>query len=236
MFTGLIEHLGTVSSIHRDPGGCTLTISDAAPILDDCHIGDSIAVNGACLTVTEFDKRDKGGWFQVWLANETLDRTDLGERKVGEQVNLERAMGAHVRFGGHFVQGHVDATATIISKEPDGDSLRILFQFPEPTPERPSLLPYLIPKGYVAIDGTSLTLTTVNDANRTFGVMLITHTQEKITLGKKPVGAKVNIEVDMVGKFVEKSVTAALSGGGSEGVRNLVEKIVEDVLAKKGVA
>ncbi|KAI0778981.1 Lumazine-binding protein [Trametes elegans] len=234
MFTGLIEHLGTVADIVHDAGGCTLTIADSAPILADCHVGDSIAVNGACLTVTEFAKDERGGWFKVWLANETLDRTDLGERKVGDQVNLERAMGAHVRFGGHFVQAHVDTTATIVDKKLDGDSLRLLFQLPAPTPERPSLLPYLIPKGYVAIDGTSLTLTSVDDASRTFGVMLITHTQEKITLPKKPVGAKVNIEVDMVGKFVEKSVHAALGGGGGP-LRALVEKVVEDVLVKKGV-
>ncbi|PCH34225.1 Lumazine-binding protein [Wolfiporia cocos MD-104 SS10] len=235
MFTGLIEHLGTVSSIERDSGGCTLTIADSAPILPDCHIGDSIAVNGACLTVTEFDKEAQGGWFRVWLANETLQRTDLGERKVGDQVNLERAMGAHVRFGGHFVQAHVDTTAVIVDRKPDGESLRLLFQLPEPTAERPSLLPYLIPKGYVAIDGTSLTITSVHDTERTFGVMLIKHTQEKITLSRKPVRATVNIEVDMVGKFVEKSVHAALSGGGGEGVRALVEKVVEDVLAKKGI-
>lgn len=118
---------------------------------------------------------------------------------------------------------------------PDGDSLRLLFQLPEPTPERPSLLPYLIPKGYVAIDGTSLTITGVDDTQRTFGVMLITHTQEKITLSKKPIGAKVNIEVDMVGKFVEKSVHAALSGGGGDTMKTYVERIVEDVLAKKGI-
>ncbi|THH17379.1 hypothetical protein EW146_g3423 [Bondarzewia mesenterica] len=235
MFTGLIEHLGTVESITRDSGGCTLTISNSAPILDDCRIGDSIAVNGACLTVTNFDKEEKGGWFEVWLANETLERTDLGERKVNDQLNLERAMGAHVRFGGHFVQGHVDTTATLISKTPDGDSLRLLFQLPEPTPARPSLLPYLIPKGYVAIDGTSLTLTSVDDAQRTFGIMLIQHTQEKITLSKKDIGARVNIEVDMVGKYVEKSVVAALQGGGGESMRSLVEKVVEDVLAKKGI-
>jgi len=235
MFTGLIEHLGTVSSIERDGGGCTLTIAQSAPILTDCHVGDSIAVNGACLTATEFDKDAQGGWFKVWLANETLDRTDLGERKVGDQVNLERAMGAHVRFGGHFVQAHVDTTATIVDRKPDGESLRLLFQLPEPTPERPSLLPYIIPKGYIAIDGTSLTITQVDDRQRTFGVMLITHTQEKITLSKKAVGSKVNIEVDMVGKFVEKSVHAALSGGGSEGMRAMIERVVEDVLTKKGL-
>ncbi|RPD82284.1 Lumazine-binding protein [Lentinus tigrinus ALCF2SS1-7] len=234
MFTGLIEHLGTVTEIVHDEGGCTLTIGDSAPILGDCHIGDSIAVNGACLTVVGFDKEERGGWFKVWLANETLDRTDLGERKVDDQVNLERAMSAHVRFGGHFVQAHVDTTAILIDKTPDGDSVRLLFQLPEPTLERPSLLPYLIPKGYVTIDGTSLTLTAVDDTQRTFGVMLIMHTQDKITLSKKSVGSKVNIEVDMVGKFVEKSVQAAL-GGGSEPLRGLVEKIVEDVLVKKGL-
>ncbi|RDB29236.1 Riboflavin synthase [Hypsizygus marmoreus] len=235
MFTGLIEHLGTVSSIALDAGGCTLTISDSAPILGDCHIGDSIAVNGACLTVTEFDKDKEGGWLKVWLANETLERTDLGERKEGDQVNLERAMGAHVRFGGHFVQAHVDTTATVVERTSDGDSLRLRFQLPEATPSRPSLLPYLIPKGYVTIDGASLTLTGVDDSRRTFDVMLIQHTQDKITLGKKVIGSKVNIEVDMVGKYVEKSVVAALGGRGGEGIRGVVEKVVEDVLARKGL-
>lgn len=174
-----------------------------------------------------------------------------GERKVGDQLNLERAMGAHVRFGGHFVQvrnisvsqmsflnniqAHVDTIATIVSRVPDGDSLRLTFQLPEPTSSRPSLLPYLIPKGYVTIDGASLTLTGVNDADRTFSVMLIRHTQEKITLSKKPIGAKVNIEVDMVGKYVEKSVLGALGGGSSSPLYELIEKVVENVLAKKGL-
>ncbi|PBK76856.1 Lumazine-binding protein [Armillaria solidipes] len=234
MFTGLIEHLGTVSDIVVDAGGCTLTVTDSAPILVDCNIGDSIAVNGACLTVTEFDKTASGGYFKVWLANETLERTDLGERLVGDQLNLERAMAPHVRFGGHFVQGHVDTTATIVDRSADGDSLRLSFELPEPSESRPSLLPYLIPKGYVTIDGTSLTLTDVNDTKRSFSVMLIQHTQEKITLSKKTIGAKVNIEVDMVGKYVEKSVSAALAGEGGQ-LRPLIEKVVADVLAKKGI-
>ncbi|KAK0505729.1 Lumazine-binding protein [Armillaria luteobubalina] len=234
MFTGLIEHLGTVSDIVVDAGGCTLTVTDSAPILVDCNIGDSIAVNGACLTVTEFNKTASGGYFKVWLANETLERTDLGERLVGDQLNLERAMAPHVRFGGHFVQGHVDTTATIVDRSADGDSLRLSFELPEPSDSRPSLLPYLIPKGYVTIDGTSLTLTDVNDSKRLFSVMLIQHTQEKITLSKKMIGAKVNIEVDMVGKYVEKSVSAAFAGEGGQ-LRPLIEKIVADVLAKKGI-
>jgi len=171
----------------------------------------------------------------VWLANETLSRTDLGERKVGDQVNLERAMGSHVRFGGHFVQAHVDTTAVIVDQAPDGDSLRLRFQLPEPTSDRPSLLPYIIPKGYVCIDGASLTVTEVDDAQRTFGIMLIQHTQEKITLGKKAKGSKINIEVDMVGKYVEKSVLAALEGGGNQVLRTFIEKIVDEALARKGI-
>ncbi|KAJ8523322.1 hypothetical protein ONZ45_g236 [Pleurotus djamor] len=242
MFTGLIEHLGTVLDIQKDNNGCTLTISDSAPILDDCHIGDSIAVNGACLTVTEFDPKAQGGWFKVWLANETLERTDLGtltrgpgERKVGDKLNLERAMGAHVRFGGHFVQAHVDTTATITDRLADGDSLRLTFKLPPPTAARPSLLPYIIPKGYVTIDGASLTITGVDDAEGKFSIMLIQHTQEKISLSKKPIGATVNIEVDMVGKYVHKSVVAALGGGGDEGIKALIEKVVQETLAKKGL-
>lgn len=124
---------------------------------------------------------------------------------VGEQVNLERAMAAHVRFGGHFVQAHVDTTVTLVDRVPDGDSVRLTFELADET-----MLLYLVPKGYVALDGASLTLTFVDDEQCRFGVMLITHTQEKITLGKKKVGSKVNLEVDMLGKYVQKSVAAAL--------------------------
>jgi len=207
MFTGLVEHLGTITAISPQDttesggGGWSITIGDAAPVLKDCHIGDSICVNGACLTVTEFDSTS----FKVGVAPETLDRTDLGDRKVGDQVNLERALAAHVRFGGHFVQGHIDDTVTIISRTEDGNSLRLLFQAHESTPTRPSLIPYLIPKGYIALDGASLTLTSVSDADRTFGVMLIAHTQSRITLAKKPVGSRVNVEVDMMGKYAIRS-------------------------------
>lgn len=121
----------------------------------------------------------------------------------------------------------------MVDRSFDGDSLRLSFQLAAPTVSRPSLLPYLIPKGYVTIDGASLTLTAVNDARRTFDVMLIQHTQENITLSKKELGAKVNIEVDMVGKYVEKSVVAALGGEGGEGIKAMIERIVEEVLLKK---
>lgn len=128
-------------------------------------------------------------------------------------------------------QAHVDTTAIIVERSTDGESLRLRFQLEEPSPSRPSLLPYLIPKGYVTIDGTSLTLTDVDDRQRIFGVMLIQHTQQKITLSRKEVGEKVNIEVDMVGKYVEKSVVAALGGGGGQGMRELVKKMVEEVIS-----
>ncbi|KZT42710.1 putative riboflavin synthase, alpha chain [Sistotremastrum suecicum HHB10207 ss-3] len=237
MFTGLIEHLGLVSAVvpydDTESGGkgWSMTISDAAPILTDCHIGDSICVDGVCLTVTEFDSES----FKVGIAPETLSRTALGSLVVGNHVNLERAMAAHVRFGGHFVQGHVDSTVTIISRTPDGNSLRILFQVPPATPDRPSLLPYLIPKGYVTLDGTSLTITSVSDKDSTFGVMLIAHTQAKITLPSKPIGALVNVEVDMVGKYVERSVLAGLGdldSGKSSSLESVVERVVRKVLAK----
>jgi len=233
-----IEHAGIVSSIspldttESGGGGWSITIADSGPILTDCSIGDSICVNGACLTVTEFDS-DK---FKVGIAPETIDRTNLGDFKVGARVNLERALAAHVRFGGHMVQGHVDDTVTIFSREEDGNSLRLLFRVPEPTASRGSLLPYLIEKGYVALDGASLTITSVSDEDRTFGVMLIAHTQSKIDLGKKKVGDRVNIEVDMVGKYVEKAVQAALGGQGAAGFRAQVDQAVERVLARRHTA
>ncbi|KLO20182.1 Lumazine-binding protein [Schizopora paradoxa] len=234
MFTGLVELLGKITNISADDKGRTLVIGNAGAILNDCHIGDSIAVNGACLTVTEFDKTESGGWFSVWLANETLTRTELGDRDVGAAVNLERAMEAHTRFGGHFVQAHVDTTATILSRTPDGDSVRVRFKLAPTSPTNPvDVMQYLIPKGYVALDGTSLTLTDVDDKERTFEIMLIKHTQERVTLGLKPVGERVNVEVDMVGKFVEKSVRASLEGGGNDALKAMVRRVVEEVVAEK---
>ncbi|WVW80375.1 riboflavin synthase, alpha subunit [Kwoniella bestiolae CBS 10118] len=227
MFTGLIEHISRISQIH-DPSssssssasneGFTFTISDASPILGDCHIGDSISVNGACLTVTEFDNDS----FKVNLAPETLSRTNLGELKVGDKVNCERAMLAHTRLGGHMLQGHVDSTAKIIAKRQDGDSIRYQFQLP---PES-TLLPYIIEKGYIGIDGASLTLTNVNEQEGSFGIMLISHSQGKLTLTQKGEGDRVNIEVDVVGKYIL---------GSTSKIEGLVERLVEKKLKEKGL-
>jgi riboflavin synthase len=132
-------------------------------------------------------------------------------------VNLERAIAAGGRFGGHFVQGHVDATVSILASVPDGNSLRLTFKLPAPsaTPDG-DLLPYIVPKGYVTLDGASLTITEVSDSDRTFGVMLIAHTQSKITLPTRSVGEQVNLEADMVGKYVHRSVIASLGVVGSK--------------------
>ena len=176
----------------------SLTIN-AAEILSDCKLGDSICINGTCLTVTEFDKTS----FKVGVAPETLRRTNLGQLNKGDKVNLERAVAGHVRFGGHFVQGHVDTTAVIRSRTADGNAIAIKF-----APKDTSLLKYIVEKGYIAIDGTSLTITAVDED--TFDVMLIAYSQERTVVALKTVGDEVNIEVDMIGKYVEKQVAAYL--------------------------
>ncbi|SGY95317.1 BQ5605_C036g11486 [Microbotryum silenes-dioicae] len=254
MFTGLVEILGTVSSIHptTEFEGFSFVISNAQKILDDCKLGDSIAVNGCCLTVTEWDAKE--GWFKVGLSNETLQRTDLGtfrawtfvgdsrSTKVGSRVNLERAMAGHGRFGGHFVQGHVDTVAQLLSITPDGDSIRLLFSLPL------SFYYSLIPKGYIALDGTSLTLTHLSipregDEYYTdgqtglFGVMLVQHTQSRTVVAFKQVGDKVAVECDVVGKGVEAIVKNVLQSGGEPNgaLEAMIERVVEKVLLQKGL-
>ncbi|TGZ80245.1 alpha subunit of riboflavin synthase [Ascodesmis nigricans] len=228
MFTGIVEKIGTVSALVKldetetGGGGTSLTISDAAEILTDVHLGDSIAVNGTCLTVTEFTSDS----FKVGVAPETLRRTNLGELTTGSPVNLERAVAGDIRFGGHFVQGHVDTVATILAKTPDGNALTVRFQ-----PRDPEVLVYIVEKGYITLDGASLTITAVNDEEKWFEVMLVAYTQEKIIIPRKEVGQTVNLEVDMAGKYVEKQVKAQLEKGlAGMGLEKLVENIVKRTL------
>ncbi|KDN49552.1 Lumazine-binding protein [Tilletiaria anomala UBC 951] len=253
MFTGLVELLCPVIAINEldasksGGSGFSITIGVAGGILNDCNIGDSIAVNGACLTVTEFDKEQDGGYFKVGAAPETLQKTNLGKLNIGDKVNCERAMAAHTRFGGHFVQGHVDTTATLLSIVPTGNALTLTLRLdnaPGRLPSPSSLSPYLIPKGYVTLDGASLTLIDVSSASGgplnaqkrkvseeqaaqdmksftassqrevvEFTVMLIAHTQEIIGLPLKKPGDTVNIELDMVGKYVHRAVLGSMSDG-----------------------
>lgn len=191
MFTGIIEEIGIVERLSQVEGGWSLTVQ-AATVLDGTALGHSIAVNGACLTVTALTDRS----FTVGISPETLRRTNLGEVQPGEGVNLERSLAANGRIGGHFVQGHVDGTGVIRSFHPEGDSLWVTVE------AEPALLRYIVPKGYIAVDGASLTVVDVLPDAFTF--MLVAYTQQHITLPRKPVGSRVNLEVDVLAKYVEK--------------------------------
>lgn len=188
-------------------------------MLSDVHLGDSIAINGVCLTVTEFNSTE----FKVGVAPETLRRTNLGTLVKGQNVNMERAIAGHVRFGGHFVQGHVDTVAEIVAKVPDGNAVTFTFKLRDP-----QYMQYIVEKGFIAVDGASLTITAVNDEEATFSVMLIAYTQGKVVTANKSVGDYINVEVDLMGKLVEKQVkfqiAKQLSGEGS--ISALIEKAV----------
>jgi len=209
-----------------EDGGTNLTISNASEILGDCHEGDSISVNGTCLTVTSFDNSS----FKLGVAPETLRRTNLGSLRKDGKVNLERAVSASTRMGGHFVQGHVDTVATILSVEPDGNALTFRLQ-----PRDKSVLRYVVEKGYVTLDGASLTVTKVDDGEGWWEVMLIAYTQEKIVTAAKKAGEEVNVEVDQVGKYVEKAVEGYFSkGAGGEPaiLEKMVQRLVDARMAK----
>ncbi|CZT40422.1 probable riboflavin synthase alpha chain [Rhynchosporium secalis] len=225
MFTGIVEIIGVVSELNAqsEDGGTTLTIANASEILDDCHLGDSISVNGTCLTVTAFDKST----FKVGVAPETLRRTNLGSLRQNSNVNLERAVSASTRMGGHFVQGHVDTVGTILNVEPDGNALTFRFQ-----PRDKSVLRYVVEKGYVTLDGASLTVTKVDDEEGWWEVMLIAYTQEKVVTASKKPGDEVNVEVDQIGKYVEKAVEGYFSNG-SNGEPAILQKMVERIVDAK---
>ena len=193
MFTGLVEEMGEVVEAVRTETGYDLVIR-AETVLEGAALGDSIAVQGVCLTVTELE----GATFRVGLAPETRNRTSLESLETGSPVNLERSVLPTTRMGGHFVQGHVDGTGRIRARRPDEDALWIEIE------ADPALMKYVVEKGYIAIDGTSLTV--VHTGPDWFDVTLVAYTQQKITLPTKSVGDLVNLEVDVLAKYVEKLV------------------------------
>ena len=201
MFTGLIEEIGTVDSAVHGQNHFDLTIC-AKTVMVDLALGDSIAVNGVCLTVTRFNERS----FTVGLAPETRNRTNLGKLAPGAAVNLERSVTPSTRLGGHYVQGHVDGTGVIESMTPDEDALWVRIK------TDPALMRYVVTKGYIAIDGTSLTV--VDVGQDWFTVTLIAYTQQKIILPRKKDGDSVNLEVDILAKYVERLVVAKTGGTG----------------------
>ncbi|KAL4273051.1 hypothetical protein GQ457_13G011660 [Hibiscus cannabinus] len=199
LFTGIVEEMGEIKQLGTaDHGGVTLKIL-ARTVIEDAHLGDSIAVNGTCLTVTDFDTHL--GEFTVGLAPETLRKTSLSELKPGSLVNLERAIQPTGRMGGHFVQGHVDGTGVIVGKEAEKDSLWIKVKADK------DLLKYVVPKGFIAVDGTSLTVVDVFEEELCFNFMLVDYTQRNVVISLKEVGQKVNLEVDILGKYVQRLLT-----------------------------
>lgn len=214
MFTGIIEEIGTVKTVQRSGNNSFIRIQ-AQKVLEDVNIGDSIAVNGVCLTVTFFDSTV----FQADVMNETLNRSSLGELTTGSPVNLERAMSANGRFGGHIVSGHIDGTGVISDIRNDG--IAVWYTVSADT----SLLRYVVEKGSIAIDGISLTVAKVTENN--FSVSVIPHTAEVTILSTKKKGSIVNLETDIIGKYVEKLFRQENSTEKKSG-------ITLDFLAKNG--
>ncbi len=196
MFTGIVEELGSVRSVTPVEGGARIEVSGER-VLTDATIGASIAVNGCCVTVVEIGD----GWWAADAQIETLERTTLGGLAPGDPVNLERPVRLTDRLGGHVVQGHVDGVATVSARTslPDG-SARMTFAAPA------GLLRYVVEKGSITVDGVSLTVTTVDDLG--FAVALIPHTLAETTLGARHVDEPVNLEVDILAKYVERLLTA----------------------------
>ncbi|KAJ3064531.1 Riboflavin synthase alpha chain [Podochytrium sp. JEL0797] len=257
VFTGIVECMGTVRSVVESDNtwgggnGLSVTIDGAHAVLPDCNLGDSIICNGICLTVTEFDIG--GGSFKVGIAPETVRRTNLNAWKAGDKINLERAMLAgKTRLGGHIVQGHVDCPITLVSRRPDPpNSLVLRFQIPtlkdliasatlKPTDSDP--LQFITSKGYVCLNGTSLTVTNVDRHARWFEVMLIAYTQQHVNLPLVKEGEQINLEVDEMAKYVESVVRAFLEtetavdaeeGGKESAIGGLIKRLVDDAVDKK---
>lgn len=215
MFTGIIEETGTVTAIRKGAHSAVLTIQ-ARKILTDIHLGDSIAVNGVCLTVTAYNQSG----FSADVMHETLQRTALGQLHSGAEVNLERAMAANGRFGGHIVSGHIDGTGVIQNIRQDDNAIWYTIS------AAPSVLRYIVEKGSVAIDGISLTVAAVTEDS--FSVSIIPHTAAQTTLSAQAKGNIVNLETDCIGKYVEKLLGLAAP------VQKQQTTITLDLLARSG--
>ncbi len=217
MFTGLIEEMGVVRGVTRGADSARLRI-EAQKVLEDIKAGDSIAANGVCLTAFEHGR----GCFAADVMAETLARTNLGKLVPGDRVNLERALRLGDRLGGHLVSGHIDGVGAIIKRERRDIATLITVSAP------PSVMRYIIKKGSVAVDGASLTV--VDFSGESFQVSLIPHTAHLTTLGFKNEGDTVNLEGDLVGKYIERLLTRRENGGRGGAARG----ITMDLLAEKG--
>lgn len=196
MFTGIVEEIGRIKNVQRGAKSITFSI-EADRVLEDTKIGDSICTNGVCLTVTDISPAAEGkGWFKADVMPETIRKTSMAKLQVGSKVNLERALTQNTRLGGHIVSGHVDGIGHVVRKEQDDIAIWLWIECDT------NLMRYIIPKGSVTLQGVSLTVAKV-EATR-FAVSLIPHTQEETTLHASVVGDVVNIETDIIAKYVEK--------------------------------
>jgi riboflavin synthase len=196
MFTGIVEAVGSVAAL--PPGGLVIS---AGPVLDGLKLGASVAVNGVCLTVTEFSQ----GSFTVDVMPETLRRTNLGKLRIGDAVNLERAMTLGGEMGGHLVQGHVDATGRVAAAASEGEAIIMRFEVP------PEVMRYIVPKGFIAVDGISLTV--MNRGASWFEVSVVGFTRQNTVLGGRRAGDTVNLEADIIAKYVEQLGKPPEGGG-----------------------
>ncbi|MFL2838698.1 MAG: riboflavin synthase [Pseudohongiellaceae bacterium] len=216
MFTGIVESIGKVESLERIQDEWRLSLAAGDLDLSDVKLGDSIAVSGCCLTVVELSNTG----FSADVSNETLRCTTLGEFKPGSRVNLEKAMLASDRFGGHIVSGHVDGVGELISSANEGKSIKLVFAVPE------NLTKYIAAKGSICIDGTSLTVNEVE--GRQFAINIIPHTQEETVSGAYQPGQKVNLEVDLIARYLEKVFS------GSDGKHADGHGVSEQLLEQHG--
>jgi riboflavin synthase len=219
MFTGIIEEIGTMRSISRQGQAMILSVQ-AKRILADIHLGDSISVNGVCLTVIAFDPTS----FTVDVMPETYRHTNLQKLQHGDRVNLERAMPAQGRFGGHMVQGHVDSSGRIISRASEQNAVVFSIE-----PDDPAIIKYIIARGSITLDGISLTVVQVLEG--TFTVSIIPHTLAQTILYDKHPGASINIECDLLGKYVERLLHYK---GTQDGVSSKKTGITQAYLTEHG--
>ncbi|AEI41286.1 riboflavin synthase [Paenibacillus mucilaginosus] len=220
MFTGIIEEIGTLRRIARQGEAMVLTIG-ASRVLEDVKLGDSISVNGVCLTVVSYDKES----FTVDVMPETFRRTNLERLSSGSPLNLERAMAANGRFGGHIVQGHVDSTGTIVGRTAEANA--VVFRV---SPKDPGLLKYVLPHGSITIDGISLTVVEADNAE--FTVSIIPHTLAETVLQHKKPGDEVNLEADVLGKYIERLL--GFQGGQGGSMSRARGRLTADFLSDNG--
>ena len=226
MFTGIIEAIGTIKAIDINGQGARLKIATSSLDMSDVKLGDSIATNGICLTVVDFDQVS----YSADVSNETLQRTGFKNYQVGMQVNLEKAMLASTRFGGHMVSGHVDGISEILSITNNGNSIEYWLSMPT------DLAHYIAEKGSVTVDGTSLTVNALesNSSNEKFRLTIVPHTVKETIFAHYQVGMKVNLEVDLIARYLERLLTKETAKDSNQTSPVKTSNVTETMLQKAG--